>query len=108
MDCQRCVRRQKSEDAIEKSVCGFPDGQFSTENWNCETLNAIRRTVWSSPLSQVTCSDEQYCAVLPLQGRFFILSWYKNRGRTEGAWYLKESTMLPLSLEQAEEYLLWS
>ena len=49
-------------------------------------------------------NEDQYCAVLPVPNstRFLVMSWYKRRGRTEGAWIVDSTAVIPLTIEEAE------
>ena len=81
----------------------IPGGRFTSENWNCLTANALR----DHAERRETWSEGQYLGVIPFDGAFIVLSWYKHRGRTEGAWMVFEGEALPLTLEHAEECLMW-
>jgi len=66
-------------------------------------MNALRNLT-GGRFDQV-CSEDQYTAILPNEGSFIILSWYKNRGRTEGAWELSSEHSEALTLATAEQVL---
>jgi hypothetical protein len=79
---------------------------FSSNNWNCLTANALRDLVrQDEDDSRAVWSEDQYAALLPWDGAFIVLSWYKHRGRTEGMWLVQEGEIAILTLEQAEAYL---
>lgn len=105
--CQRCLDRGQTWDGSAPK-CAFPLGLFDADNWNCATMNAIRDIADDSLASETlhaVWSEDQYAAVLPWEGRFVVLSWYKRRGRTEGAWLLEERSIALLTLGNAEDYL---
>lgn len=66
----------------------------------CATMNALRQFVVDKTVWNEDCN----CAVLPVFdcGEYLVLSWYKSRGRTDGAWIVSEDKMTPLTLEEAE------
>jgi hypothetical protein len=83
--------------------CAFVRENFSDENWNCGTMNALRGLA-----SVCSWSDDQNAALLPMRdesGRFLLLGWYKNRGRTELARIVGEYDVEPLTLTEAERFL---
>lgn len=91
--------------------CAFPKGMFSPNNWNCETMNKLRDLVgdWDteSKLGVQCYNNDQKIGLYPLNdtGDFLILTWYKRRGRTEGAWINSGSSMKRLSLKEAEKII---
>jgi len=105
LGCPRCLARGQTWKG-DPPRCAFVNGQFIPDNWNCATMNALRRLV-----EQDTVTNDQHCAVLPLpgefepEGDFIVLGWYKSRGSTEYAAVLFEEEMLPLTLKIADEYL---
>lgn len=84
--------------------CAFRDGRFSSNNWNCATMNRLRALV-TDDWDRVHYSEDQFCGVLPFEGDFLVLSWYKRRGKTEGAWIVDEEWPNPLTLDKAKEIL---
>lgn len=89
--------------------CAFPDGVFTTENWNCGTLARLRWLADEHPESQGH-NEDQHVFTFPLADScgFLVLSWYKSRGRTEGAWILDSEKMKPLTLADAETIIAQS
>jgi hypothetical protein len=98
--CRRCRESGKTWSGSD-ARCGFADGLFHADNWNCATLNELR----SRAEEREAYSEDQYAALLPWDGAFLVLGWYKRRGRTEFAGLLHESTAEPLTLTGAEAYL---
>lgn len=97
--CQAAGRNPKN--FADPRRCAFPDGSFNSDNWNCATANALRgkaegKEVWT---------DDQSAALLPWNGRFIVLGWYKSRGRTEYLGWLDGTAFAPLTLAQAQAYL---
>jgi len=83
--------------------CAFPNGVFRTVNWSCAGLHRLRDDaeaveVWN---------DDQHCAVLPFPDScdFVVLSYYKHRGNTEGAWLVCDHIMRPLTTQDVRAYL---
>jgi len=101
--CPACKKRGKTWMG-EDPDCAFMTGEFDPDNWNCATMNALR-SLEEIPQARRWCCDDQSLLVFPLEGEFIILSWYKNRGRTDGAWMLYSDLIEPLSLEAAERFL---
>jgi hypothetical protein len=99
MSCERRKVRGQTW-AGDAPKCGFPDGVFDRDNWNCATLNALR-DLSGAP----TWSEDQNAMLLPLDGSYVLLSWYKNRGRTEGAWLMSSSRIESLTLDDAERMI---
>jgi hypothetical protein len=101
--CKACEDRGQTWNGDSPS-CAFDErGVFTSDNWNCATMNKLRalaedRSVWN---------EDQYCSIIPFkdEGTYIVLSWYKHRGRTQGAWFVDEDTIAPLVLEKAEELI---
>ena len=102
--CKACQERVWEFNG-DKPRCGFSEGPFNPDNWNCATLNALRDLVDESqhPMPDGVdyryCSDQKYATVhiddVELNGDWLGLalwvSWYKNRGTTEAVWILDHS-----------------
>lgn len=101
--CPRCVQRGQTWSGDDPK-CAFSSGTFSPDNWNCATANALRDEA-DSEEHPPRWSEDQYGALVPWEGRFIVLSWYKHRGRTEGCWLMNSDRLEPLSLEDAEHFL---
>lgn len=80
MACQMCEERGKTW-AGDDPRCAFKTGRFSSDNWNCATMNALRDAAEGGDLKR--WSEDQWFALLVADGRALALSWYKRRGRTE-------------------------
>ena len=98
MACKLCSERGKTWSGSDPK-CAFETPVFNTENWNCATMNAIRRLVEDKSVY----NEDTYCAVLPVFdcGEFLIVCHYKRRGRTEGAFIVDEGSVLPLTYDEA-------
>lgn len=81
--------------------CAFLSGAFKSDNWNCATMNRLRRIAEQGAARAWT--EDQTCAVLPLDGSFIVLGWYKSRGCTESASLLSSESITPLLLGDAME-----
>lgn len=98
-ECGWCRRRGQTWDGSAPK-CAFPDGgKFVSDNWNCATMNVLRALIDTG--SEVW-SDDQWLGTLAVGGKFLVLSWYKRRGRTEGAWLVDAGEIRPISLADAE------
>jgi hypothetical protein len=90
--------------------CGFTDREwshglfFTSENWNCETLNALRDIA----VTHVNPDDRSIGIVwLPesddTDSGWIVLTWYKRRGSVGSAIVMNEdSRPRELTLELAE------
>jgi hypothetical protein len=88
----------------DKPQCAFPDGVFVRENWNCATANALRDLCgeWANT------NDDQNAQILKgvEECLHVCLTWYKRRGRTEGAWMMHDDRAPePLTLTEAERII---
>jgi hypothetical protein len=105
MACRRCQERGKTWEGSDPS-CSFPDGVFSSKGWNCATAGELRDLVRQDEEDSLSVySDDCNAALLPWEASFILLSWYKHRGRTDGAWLVSSGEITPLTLEQAEGFL---
>ncbi len=76
-ECQMCWELGKTWEGDDPK-CAFASGAFSSDNWNCATMNALRDLAEQAS----SRSDEERCGVVPLHdGSFIVLGWYKSRGR---------------------------
>lgn len=102
MKCKRCKTQIKTWNG-DDSVCAFPNGVFDSTNWNCETMSVLRAIILDN--NSAVYSDEQNAAIIPYEGEFIVLEWYKNRGATEQAFILNSKGMGPLTQDFVEEFL---
>jgi hypothetical protein len=95
--CPRCATRGKTSQGSDPK-CAFPDGVFTGDNWNCATMNVLRKI---ADIHAVYCEDE-YAALLPYpdSGSFIVLKWYKRRGKTDIAAMLDGFN--PITIGQAD------
>ena len=106
MTCKMCVERGTTWEGSDPK-CAFEGNEFSGENWNCATMNALR-DICEEKGSVVWTEDQNACVLaVPDACEHVVLSWYKSRGRTESAFILHSSfkTPTPLTLEIAEKIL---
>lgn len=100
MICEECKKRGKTWKG-EDPTCAFESGIFSSENWNCATMNKLRHIVDEKEFEKHNNMD-CYLAVIPLEeSGWIILSWYKRRGRTPTARYMIDDIDQLLTLEDA-------
>jgi hypothetical protein len=116
MSCPRCEEAGKPENFGQNRQCAFAEGlpstKFSGDNWNCVSMDILRKAVWE----RAVWEGDQACAVLSMPwsdddeeafGSFIILSWYKNRGRTEEAWLYEpgdKEPFAPLTLAAVDRF----
>ncbi len=94
MTCALCSKRIKDWNA-PISRCAFSYGVFSSENWNCATVNAIRE-ICNGDFPGVDyqfCDDQNYATVkvdeLEIDSALALwVTWYKDRGKTDGMWLM--------------------
>ncbi len=109
MICPRCLHRGQTWKG-DPPKCAFEADEFTGENWNCETLNALRRLCSHDddqrhPACTSVGNCDQWCGTIPAEGSFVVLSWCKNRGHTEAAIFVDEGAVHALTLEEAESVL---
>lgn len=104
-ECERCRKRGKTWPGDDPRCAFLGDGVFRAKNWNCATLNELRD--WADIQETVVWSNDQNAAVVtaPRAGWHVVLGWYKRRGSTEWAGVLRESSMTPLRIDEAEAML---
>jgi hypothetical protein len=102
MACKECNKRGKTWRGDDPK-CGFETDVFSPENWNCASIGLLRdladeRSVYN---------EGQYCSIIPIPDtcEFIVLSWYKNRGRTDYAIVMSDTGPRPLTIDVVESIL---
>lgn len=91
----------------ERRHCAFDDaGVFTPDNWNCATISPLR----NAAAEHAVWNDDQWAGLVPIDyteggGFHLLLTWYKSRGRTEGAWVVADGAVRPLTLADAEAWL---
>lgn len=100
--CKLCDERSKTWEGDDLK-CAFDEfGNFNNDNWNCATMNQLRE--YAMDLCNVTRMDELGCTIgyVPLNldylkddvdyenldNGFIVMTWYKFRGRTNGAIFI--------------------
>ena len=100
--CRRCRERGKTWNGSDPK-CGFKDGIFAEDNWNCATLNALRDFVDGDGVAYF---EDQYMALIESSEGIIAIGWYKSRGATEYATvWTGGNEVEPLTLEAAEAAL---
>ena len=101
VSCKACEERGQTWSGSPPK-CAFEDGIFNSDNWNCATMNKLRDLAEQNSL----WSEDQNCGIISNKwGKFIVLSWYKRRGRTEGAWIVDETEKHDLTIKAAEEFI---
>ena len=106
MVCRLCQERGKTWEGSDPR-CAFVDGVFTTDNWNCATMNKLRDIARDLPLYWRNDDFGTFGAV-PFEGEYWqgyiAMAWYKRRGRTKQAMLMGDGDMpLPLTEEMALE-----
>ena len=101
--CRMCRERGQTWNG-DKPQCAFPNGVFVRENWNCATANALRDLCqpWEN-----TNNDQNAAIIKGVEDcDHVLLTWYKRRGRTDGAWMVYDDRAPePLTLTEAERII---
>ena len=100
--------------------CAFETGRFSSDNWNCQTMIALRTIAESlrygekHPLAVAYERDDMSSASIgvvripeaseeEIQQGYIVMTWYKNRGHTGRAIVVWDDfEPEPLTLRTAE------
>jgi hypothetical protein len=105
MACRACIERGKTWDGADPK-CAFESGVFSHENWNCATMNTLRDICEKEMESanHYPYNNDQRAWLFPVfgMGEFLVLTWYKSRGKTDGAFVIDEERHTVLTLAEAE------
>lgn len=96
MACSRCIADPQPEGFGSPRQCAFDDaGDFTPENWNCETINVL---LGDKPTE--VHGDDERCEVTPTwmddeddaghhtYGGWIVTTRYKRRGRTDSMIYV--------------------
>lgn len=105
MPCKRCMDREKTWQGGDPR-CAFEHRVFSYDNWNCATMN-ILRDICEKDMDKHSCypyNNDQRAWLIPAfdMGEFLVLTWYKSRGKTDGAFIIDEEKHTVLTIEEAE------
>ena len=97
MACKACKERGKTWDGDDPK-CAFEHDVFSYDNWNCATMSLLRNHASLRPIY----NEDQYLGVMNLEcGAFLVLTWYKSRGRCDGAIIIDEAETIQLDCNMA-------
>lgn len=94
MTCTLCKQRGKTWQGADPK-CAFEHGAFSTENWNCATMNKLRALVPENKVMRHV--DNQNTALIDITDQntaganTLWLTWYKNRGRVDNAMLMSDN-----------------
>lgn len=105
--CRMCLERGKTWTG-DDPCCAFNEfGAFSSDNWNCATMNALRQR--SRDLGTHFRDDNAAGSIgyVPYetdddQG-YIVMTWYKDRGNTQLAW---RTSSEPVTYNLTEEVAL--
>jgi len=88
-------------EGMEEIKCAFTSNLFSSDNWNCMTLNALRDISYKDGFE----NDQSY-TVLKLKDELLFLFFYKNRGKTDSVLLINSHGGIDgLTLDKAQEIL---
>lgn len=112
MVCKLCIERGKTWEGDDPK-CAFESKVFSSDNWNCATMNKLRaiseeyERSWRDDLS---CGSIGYVPMdndfapddFDTYGGYIVMMWYKERGRTGNAVFMTDGETIPLTIRHAE------
>jgi hypothetical protein len=118
--CSECKARGKIWNGSDPK-CAFTGGAFNEKNWNCATVNILRFIIEAAFDDDHTTKVIRHPAwkcrndggagtigvlLIPeeidLPG-YIVMTWYKNRGKTEQAWVINDSNPpRALTIQEAE------
>jgi hypothetical protein len=112
MTCKMCEERGKTWEGSNPK-CAFKNGIFTTDNWNCATMNELRRISRELDTYQrddMSCGSIGYVRMdnnhapddFDTYGGYIVMTWYKDRGRTGNAVFMTDEEMEPLTIKHAE------
>jgi len=115
MSCKLCSTRPVPSCYGSPRKCAFDDsGNFTGNNWNCETANELRELMEAgsdehSGTAYRTRYDDESIGVLATENHGFIVAtWYKERGRTGQIVLMCDAnTPRPITVDEAESILEW-
>ena len=109
MSCKECVKRGKTWEGSNPK-CAFGEKVFTSNNWNCATMNLLRDKVEefftyrndmrsaSIGIINIPESEKE-----DIQQGYLIMTWYKERGQTGQAYIMwDENEPQILTLKTAE------
>jgi len=97
---------------VQQIRCAFSNGIFSSDNWNCATVNKLRKIIkregvfWRNDdigsIGILSINLDEFCG-------FLVMLWYKERGQVEQAILLSSERppallTLDLALKIIEDY----
>jgi hypothetical protein len=112
MACKMCEQRGKTWEGSDPK-CAFENEVFSNTNWNCATMNELRRISkelntyqrddWScGSIGYVPMDSENAPDDFDTLGGYIVVTWYKDRGRTGNAIFITDEETIPLTIKHAE------
>jgi len=106
MMCKMCQERGTPDNFASTLKCAFVNGVFQSENWNCATMNALRDICGNYKNPNEDQYAEILCASPDAECTHIVLTWYKRRGKTEGAWMLFDNKPpQPLTITEAQNII---
>jgi hypothetical protein len=112
LTCRLCEERGKTWNG-DDPVCAFENGVFSEDNWNCATMNKLRhisKDIETYMRDDMSCGSIGYVPMdndyapddFDTLGGYILMTWYKDRGRTNKALFMNDNEILPLTIKHAE------
>jgi hypothetical protein len=107
--CELCEQRGKTWEGSDPT-CAFVDGTFTTDNWNCATMNRLREIAEEHNWTHRDDTASASIGFIPFEGDeesgYIVLTWYKRRGQTGNAVVMwDEEPVKPLTLDLATQAL---
>ena len=114
MVCKLCTERGKTWKGADPK-CAFVNGLFTTDNWNCATMNKLR-DMTGEPEDKSRADtfhfqddmDAGTIGVLRVVGMkysgYIVMTWYKRRGQVGQAMFMSDDDEpIKLTLDIAED-----
>lgn len=112
MACKLCETRGKQWNGDDPK-CAFENDVFSSDNWNCATMNKLREIADEYKTVQ---RDDNSCGSIgyvPMDndyapddfdtyGGYIVVMWYKSRGATGNAVFMTDNNTIPLTIKHTE------
>ena len=109
MMCRACSKSELPPNFLSERRCAFLTGEFSGDNWNCETMCLLRDRAEEGAVY----AEDEWASVFaihnsdrgpfsPLDIEFVMLHWYKRRGRTSTCLVYDGTSWHPPSVGEAD------
>lgn len=102
MSCKYCSERGKTWNGDDPK-CAFEGKVFNKDNWNCAAMNKLRSIAEDNTV--VLRDSDENIGIIPYDGVFLVITWYKNRGRCGNAKIMQDEEESVLTYDLAKEII---